>query len=312
MGPCPQQSLSIKDIEVEFQRDSYLLSGTLTLPAITRKGSHTGVVIMHGSGPNDRDGSLNLQGMVFKPYRELATKLAEDGVIVLRYDKRSYLMKQRGHFDRTLMPDDFIQDSRAAIDFLRSVDEVDTCRIFFIGHSQGGSLASEVTSGKGITGSILLAPGLLPFFQQVHYQLNYQINYYESRNSQSQFDELIERNRQLITQMKDIQERLDHGSIRDEEIILGSTKSFILRLQEITQDLPMKISRMKEPVLIINGSLDLLCPAELLEDNRAILRQKHDLTIKIIDLMTHNLYPLGMLVLDKRVAEGLLEWMEGI
>jgi len=76
--------------EVSFYSDGFEIFGTVTIPD-TGKESYPAVVLVHGSGPNDRDETIPLgNGMVYKPFLELAHGLAQKGYVVFRYDKRSY------------------------------------------------------------------------------------------------------------------------------------------------------------------------------------------------------------------------------
>ncbi|MBK7398023.1 MAG: DUF3887 domain-containing protein [Myxococcales bacterium] len=73
------------------------LPGTLTLPK-SRAGKARAVLLVHGSGPNDRDETLGGR----KPFRDLAEGLATKGLVVLRWDKRSKAAPEtlKGAFDQ--------------------------------------------------------------------------------------------------------------------------------------------------------------------------------------------------------------------
>ena len=94
------------------------LPGTLTLP----EGAASplpAVVLLHGSGPNDRDESIGQTKM----FRDLAEMLAEKGIAVLRYDKRTLIYGSRYTAEdlKTFTVDDeSIQDAVAAANLLRS------------------------------------------------------------------------------------------------------------------------------------------------------------------------------------------------
>ena len=61
----------------------FRLPGTLTLPAC--EGKHPLVILVHGSGPQDRDETIGPN----KPFRDLAWGLAARGIATLRYEKRT-------------------------------------------------------------------------------------------------------------------------------------------------------------------------------------------------------------------------------
>ncbi|MHB1422402.1 MAG: alpha/beta hydrolase [Gemmataceae bacterium] len=60
----------------------WALPATLTLPK--GEGPFAAVVLVHGSGPHDRDETIGPN----KPFRDLAWGLASQGIAVLRYEKR--------------------------------------------------------------------------------------------------------------------------------------------------------------------------------------------------------------------------------
>jgi dienelactone hydrolase len=132
------------------------LPGTLTLPrGIERPPA---VVLVHGSGPSDRDESL----AAVKPFRDLAWGLASRGIAVLRYEKRTRFAPQ------SLPPvydldDEAGHDAKAAIAALAKDPAVDGRRIVVVGHSQGGSLAPRIARGTVAAGVVVLAGSTRPF-----------------------------------------------------------------------------------------------------------------------------------------------------
>nr|WP_255699530.1 alpha/beta fold hydrolase [Luteimonas sp. Y-2-2-4F] len=131
------------------------LPGTLTLPPPdpARPGPVPAVVLVHGSGPHDRDQTLGPN----KPFRDIAHGLAARGVAVLRYDKRSLAHPQAFAGESWTVDDEATNDAVAAIAALRAQPGVDPARVFVLGHSLGGLLAPRIARRAGAAGAVLLA-----------------------------------------------------------------------------------------------------------------------------------------------------------
>jgi pimeloyl-ACP methyl ester carboxylesterase len=124
------------------------LGGALSLPG---EGEQIpGVVIVHGSGPVDRDGTQGPN----RTYRELAWGLATRGIATLRYDKRTFACDV--DLADVTVEEAVIDDAVAALDRLASTSRVgDT---YLVGHSAGGLLAGHIAERASVDGVVLLAP----------------------------------------------------------------------------------------------------------------------------------------------------------
>jgi len=132
------------------------LPGTLTLPKSA--GPFRAVVLVHGSGPNDRDESLGAN----KPFRDLAQGLASRGIASLRYEKRTKHAPHslKGAFDQD---DEVTFDARAAVSLLTTRSEIDP-HIVLVGHSQGASMAPRIArSDPRIVAIAMLAADSRPY-----------------------------------------------------------------------------------------------------------------------------------------------------
>ncbi len=142
--------------EVGFANEAagLTLAGSFSVPQ--GKGPFPAVVLVHGSGPLDRD--QNIFG--HRQFLVLADHLARQGIAVLRYDKRGTGKSGGVYKDATTF--DFAADAEAAVRFLRGRAEVDARRIGIVGHSEGGVIAPVVAArDPGLAFVVMLAaPGV--------------------------------------------------------------------------------------------------------------------------------------------------------
>ena len=132
---------------VNFNSGDLSLNGTFSTSA---EGPFPVVILIHGSGPSDRDQTVTLTGgnaqclypslynQTIKNFKDLAEQLQAHGIAVLRYDKRSFTHGSTLN-PQTITPYDFVDDASAAVDYVKTRSDVDTNRIFLIGHSQGAN-----------------------------------------------------------------------------------------------------------------------------------------------------------------------------
>ncbi len=147
----PEPPPPYKVEEVVVKSGAINLAGTLTLPA--KPGRHPGVVLLTGSGPQNRDEEI----VGFKPFRLLADHLTRSGVVVLRCDDRG-LGGSSGSLE-SITSEDLAGDALAAVSFLKTRAEVDPTRIGLLGHSEGGLLAVMAAGRSKDVGFIVLVSG---------------------------------------------------------------------------------------------------------------------------------------------------------
>jgi hypothetical protein len=128
------------------------LPATLTIP--NGKGPFPAVLLVQGSGPNDRDETVGAN----HPFADLAQGLSSRGIVVLRYDKRNYATWDYDPKKATVDAE-VIEDAVAAVRLLRTMPSVAQDRIFIVGHSLGARLAPEIANKAGnVAGIVMLAP----------------------------------------------------------------------------------------------------------------------------------------------------------
>ncbi|MGZ7443397.1 alpha/beta fold hydrolase [Paenibacillus sp. TH7-28] len=153
--PAYDNPAAYSEREVTIGSGAMALPGTLSVPA--GDGPFPAVVLVHGSGPNDRDASI----LGAKPFRDLAAGLAAQGIAVLRYDKVTYEHSFKVAADpKFTLKQESVDDALEAVKLLQSTPGIDDSRIFVAGHSQGGFAMPLISAGApdgAIAGTILLS-----------------------------------------------------------------------------------------------------------------------------------------------------------
>jgi dienelactone hydrolase len=158
-----------REIEVAVGPANSALPGTLSLP--DGDGPFPAVVLVHGSGPNDRDENI----MGNRPFRDIAHGLAARGVAVIRYDKRSFTNPQSlmAHGAALTVQHETIDDAVAAVALLRGRAEIDTSRVFVLGHSLGGMVGPRIAAQAKADGMVIMAGAARPLPEMMIEQTDY-------------------------------------------------------------------------------------------------------------------------------------------
>ncbi len=158
----PHEPFPYKEEDVVFDNPTanIKLAGTLTIP--NGEGKFPVVVMVTGSGPQDRDETI----FNHKPFLVIADYLTRNGIAVLRFDDRG-IAKSKGNFAGATSAD-FTTDAISAVEYLKTRSEINGNKIGIIGHSEGGMIAPMAAvnsddvafivllAGPGLTGKDLL------------------------------------------------------------------------------------------------------------------------------------------------------------
>ena len=235
------------EINVTIGSGKWELPGTLTLPE--GEGPFSAIILVHGSGPNDRDETVGPN----KPFKDLAWGIATQGIAVLRYEKRTkQYPEETAALTNLTIQEEVIDDALAAVDLLNITEKIDTNRLFLLGHSLGGMAAPRIASQENrLSGLILLAAptrGLEDLFlEQTTYLAS--LDGVIDENEAEQIAAL----EQLVTKVKEL-------NISEEEFVLGAPKAYWEDLSEY--DPVETAENLSIPMLILQGKRDYQVTAE--------------------------------------------------
>lgn len=232
--------------DVKIGAGQWVLPGTLALPG--GDGPFRAVVLVHGSGPQDRDETIGAN----KPFRDMAWGLASRGIAVLRYEKRT-----REHGKKlALMKADItvtqetVEDALAAVALLRRSEKIDPGKVFVLGHSLGGMVVPRIgLLDENIAGFIIMAGPTRPMEDMILDQTKYLFSL-DGRISKTEREQLAEVKKQ-VARVKDPKLSADTPS---SSLPLGVPASYWLDLRGYK---PSEVARkLKQPMLILQGGRD--------------------------------------------------------
>lgn len=138
--PHPPFNYKIEEVTFENKASKIKLAGTLTMPSTGK--NFPAIVLVSGSGPQDRNEEL----FNHKPFWVIADYLTKQGYAVLRYDDRG-VGESGGDFENATTFD-FADDANNAVDFLKSIKEINAKKIGILGHSEGGMVAQIIAAQR--------------------------------------------------------------------------------------------------------------------------------------------------------------------
>lgn len=179
--PRPPFPYADEDVTLPGGAPEVVLAGTLALP---RSTAFPTVVLVSGSGPQDRDETL----FGHRPFLVLADYLSRHGVGVLRYDDRG-VGASTGDFASAVISD-FAADAAAAVAWLKRRAGIDPGRVGVIGHSEGGLVAARLAAGETALACAVMLAGPAVSGEALHQR---QIRLVLEAGSTPLFDSTIEK-----------------------------------------------------------------------------------------------------------------------
>lgn len=322
--------------EVVFSHKDVTLAGTLTLPRTS--GRHPAVVLLHGSGPLNRD--QEIFGM--KSFWIIADHLTRRGIAVLRYDSRGVGGSSGAPFQFTLS--DVAEDALAAIRYLKTRNDINPAQIGLCGQSQGAIVAPLAASGSTDVAFIICLAGIGVSGEEAHIAQTAAIARAEGASGQ-EIEGLVENLKRIISLIRKeanedeirplITMMLKNQCVSMSQNIEKETKEeneaanahvdCVLSLYTspwfrffIGYDPKPALEHVLCPALFLFGELDTQVPAEI---NRMaiwdVLKKSgnNDYTLKTIPKANHGFQgaktgsPSEYMSLEKKFAPGFLKIM---
>ncbi len=280
--PAYADPAKFEETAVTVGSGDWALPGTLTMPK--GGGPFPAVVLVHGSGPNDRDETLGPN----KPFKDLAWGLATRGIAVLRYDKRSKVYQAKILADAKLeatmtVKDETIDDALAAAALLERTKGIDRKRVFILGHSLGGFLMPRIAAAAEplkIAGFISLAGLTRPLDDTILRQMTYLYGLAGAAVSETDKKKLED----IKTEVAKIKALTDADRSSTTKL-LGAMPAYWLDLRGY--DPPETAKAVEKPMLTLQGGRDYQVTTEDLENWKKALGGRKDVEFHLYPKLNH-------------------------
>ena len=230
--------------DVTVGSGEWALPGTLSMPV--GPGPFPAVVLVHGSGPNDRDETIGPNKM----FKDLALGLASRGIAVLRYDKRTKVYPAKMALQTQFtVKEEAIDDALAAVAVLRGESSVDPARIFVLGHSLGGMIAPRIgAADPKIAGLVIMAGAVRSLEQSMYDQYRYLAGADGTVTAAEQ--KMIDDAKQTI----DVVANLTPEDAKAGKMVVGAPAAYWIDLRGYEP--PAAAARLTQRVLVLQGERD--------------------------------------------------------
>jgi len=271
--PAYSQPDKFSERELSIGEGEWKLPGTLTLPR--QAGRCPALLLVHGSGPQDRDETVGNH----KVFKDLAEGLASRGIAVLRYEKRTrhHAARMAALSDLTVQQET-IEDAVKAAELLRGMPEIDAAAVFVLGHSLGGYLMPRIVrQAPWLAGVIILAGNTRPLRELIVEQGEYLLSL-EPTNER--LKQQLERMREMAAEMRAIEEGKSAG-----RSLMGMPAAYIRDLKGY--DPAAEMRQLQIAALILQGERDYQVRMKDFERWKQALAGRPNVTLKSYPSLNH-------------------------
>ncbi|MCR9165650.1 MAG: alpha/beta fold hydrolase [Nannocystaceae bacterium] len=290
--PVPPFPYLVEEVTYTNPTSGLTLAGTLTIPEAA--GPHPAVLLISGSGAQDRDSTL----LGHRPFAVIADDLTRRDIAVLRVDDRGVGGSERGPAGVT--SEDFATDVEAGVAYLRTRAEIDPGRVALVGHSEGGMIAPMVAAkDPKLAGIVLLAGPGVPGKQLLVSQARALLQ--AKGMPEGMVEAAVEQQEQTMTAVDEAEtvEQAREGVldvVGDNEMTRKAVEAQIIpwTLYFVKHDPAPTLERVQCPVLALGGTLDTqVVASENLPAIESALRKggNEDVTIQTLEGLNHLFQP---------------------
>ncbi len=290
--------------DVIIGQQPWQLPATLSIPK--GQGPFPAVVLVHGSGPNDRDETIGPN----KPFKDIAWGLASNGFAVLRYDKRTkHYQNEMAQLTDLTAKEEVIDDAIAAISYLENLENINSEKIYLVGHSLGAMMAPKIAEQASRLGGVIFLAAPARSLEDLWLNQTIYLSSLDGEIDESE-SSIINLTRQQVEKVKNL-------TIGEGEVILGTYKAYWEYLSTYNQVATAK--NLTLPMFFLQGERDYQVTMEDYNLWQTALAGKENVTMKSYPTLNH-LFMSGSgapnseeyLIfsnVDEEVIEDIVAWM---
>ncbi|MEL7669107.1 DUF3887 domain-containing protein [Methanobacterium sp.] len=311
-APDYVEKSTFHEVDVTIGEGKWALPGTLTVP--DSSGPFPGLVLVHGSGPNDRDETIGPN----KIFKDIAWGLASEGIAVLRYDKRTFVHAKKltpDLVDEMTAKEEVIDDAMLAANLMRKTEGINPKRVFLLGHSLGATLAPRISQQDDELAGIIIMAGMTRSIEEAildQFTYLYSLDGNITEQQKAELDDLKEK----VDKLKD-PEFIENISRQD--LPLAMPVAYWKDLHNY--DPVNTVKNLNTSILVLQGGRDY----QVLESKdfkgwKDVLNNKENAALKVFPELNHLFIagegkssPQEYMVeghVEKEVIDSIAEWIK--